>query len=295
MPELLRLISSPSTARRRRVVGTVHEHLQRNVATRRAIGERVHLVGAQGQSFEVVRSPASARRPAAVVAHWKGPYNTTVRVNRIALVMHTTSYGAPGFVEACRRAGSGRGARVGSLSRAGSRLAMARRFVGHRFQRSRRGSGGDRGGGSARRADLGRPARRRRAAGEGRGRGGAPAGPPRERARGDGLRGEQALDARAAGGRSEPSRLCHSRRRCRSRVSSRSLADRSGRGGGADRRAGGRRLSVRRQAADAVGQPRRDARRRPDLAGGGDRAARTPARRPRRATSGSGGGRANPR
>src|SRR4029079_10613707 len=33
-----------------------------------------------------------------------GPYNTTLPVNRIALVTHTTSYGAAGFVDACLRA-----------------------------------------------------------------------------------------------------------------------------------------------------------------------------------------------
>ena len=55
---------------------------------------------------------------------------------------------------------------------------------------------------------------------------------------------------------------------------------------------GGVGISLRGEAAHAVGQPRRDARRRSPVARGGDRAARAPARRSRRAPAGSAGGRA---
>ena len=141
-------------------------------------------------------------------------------MNRIALVMHTTSYGADGFVGACGRVGAGvvlASDRCHVLDRswhwpadslvidfADPDAAAAAIAAAH-------SEAGARSGGAP---------RRWRTAGQGGRGGGAPAGPGGQRPGGDGRRGEQARDAPAAGGVSRCGRLAaafhHRRTRRRS-------------------------------------------------------------------------------
>jgi hypothetical protein len=95
IPELLTFTSSAPTWS----PASVGAHITATATLQRgaAVGERAHLVGAQGRS-----GSRRARLGAGVLAHGVAHYNTDgTNVNRIALVMHTTSYGADGFVAAC--------------------------------------------------------------------------------------------------------------------------------------------------------------------------------------------------
>ena len=76
------------------------DHRDGDLRPRGPFDERTRLVGGEGRPG----ATRSGRLRAAIVDH-RDEYSTSLS-DRIVLVMHTTSYGAAGFADACRRAGA---------------------------------------------------------------------------------------------------------------------------------------------------------------------------------------------